>query len=83
MPEPKLAMDEQACWSFYVRFCRAFIRDFNLMPDRIRETNLSGPELSVFLDRLCVIHDGMLEMAAERVNVSADHADLAIAEDPT
>jgi hypothetical protein len=54
--------------SFYKLSSRAFIREHGGTPELLADLGLEGPDKLIFMDRLCEIHDAVLEIraAAER-----------------
>lgn len=43
-----------------------FVRDFGLMPERVAECGFDGVAKSIFMARLNVIHESIIEAAQKR-----------------
>jgi len=58
---PEMSDADLDAWNFYTGNATVFVRDFGLMPELLRGKGHEGAEKELFMNKLAVIHDGVLE----------------------
>lgn len=53
-------------WKFYCEHANPFVRDFGLMPGLIARERLTGPGRDIFLAKMALIHQAVIEVRYKR-----------------